>query len=53
MCNLDWKLIKEPTQASKVFKENLRRELASGKPLKMKMDVGDSEEDKERELLSF
>ncbi|KAL7401179.1 hypothetical protein ABVT39_024300 [Epinephelus coioides] len=49
----EWKLIKEPAQAAKVFKENLLREHASGKPLRMKMDVRDSEEDRERELLSF
>ncbi|KAK6297139.1 hypothetical protein J4Q44_G00317220 [Coregonus suidteri] len=47
----EWKLIKEPTQAAKVFKENLLREHATGKPLRMKMDVRDSEEDRERELL--
>ncbi|KAF1374348.1 hypothetical protein PFLUV_G00228140 [Perca fluviatilis] len=47
------KLIKEPTQAAKVFKENLLREHATGKPLRMKMDVRDSEEDRERELLLF
>ncbi|KAJ8277793.1 hypothetical protein GJAV_G00080030 [Gymnothorax javanicus] len=34
----EWKLIKEPAQAAKVFKENLLREHASGKPLSMKMD---------------
>ncbi|KAK6298689.1 hypothetical protein J4Q44_G00301990 [Coregonus suidteri] len=49
----EWKLIKEPTQAAKVFKENLLREHATGKPLRMKMDVRDSEEDRERELLLF
>ncbi|CAJ1053415.1 uncharacterized protein LOC115548715 isoform X1 [Xyrichtys novacula] len=48
-----WKLIKEPAQASKVFKENLLWEHASGKPLKMRMDVRDSEKERERELLSF
>ena len=45
--------MKEPAQASKVFKENLLREHESGKLLKIKMDVRDSEEDRERELLSF
>ncbi|XP_076595632.1 uncharacterized protein LOC143326048 isoform X1 [Chaetodon auriga] len=49
----EWKLIKEPAQAAKVFKENLLREHASGKPLRMKMNVRESEEDRERELLSF
>lgn len=48
---LEWKLINEPAQAAKVFKENLLREHASRKPLKMKMDLRDSEEDRERELL--
>ncbi|KAL1006853.1 hypothetical protein UPYG_G00078070 [Umbra pygmaea] len=32
----EWKHIKEPTQAAKVFKENLLREHATGKPLRMK-----------------
>ncbi|XP_051809923.1 uncharacterized protein LOC110970857 isoform X1 [Acanthochromis polyacanthus] len=49
----EWKLIKEPAQAAKVFKEKLLSEHASGKPLRMKMDVRDSEEERERELLSF
>ncbi|XP_049912618.1 uncharacterized protein LOC126397713 isoform X1 [Epinephelus moara] len=49
----EWKLIKQPAQAAKVFKENLLREHASGKPLRIRMDVRDSEEDRERELLSF
>ncbi|KAK0145252.1 hypothetical protein N1851_015848 [Merluccius polli] len=48
-----WKLIKEPAQAAKVFKENLLKEHASGTPLRMKMDVSDSEEDRERDLLLF
>ncbi|KAK0143145.1 hypothetical protein N1851_018729 [Merluccius polli] len=48
-----WKLIKEPTQAAKVFKENLLKEHASGTSLRMKMDVSDSEEDRERDLLLF
>ncbi|XP_077947846.1 uncharacterized protein LOC120823632 [Gasterosteus aculeatus] len=49
----EWKIIEEPTQAAKVFKENLLREHATGKPLRMKMDVRESEEDRERELLLF
>ncbi|XP_030227057.1 uncharacterized protein LOC115554440 [Gadus morhua] len=49
----EWKLIEEPSQAAKVFKENLLKEHASGTPLRMKMDVRDSEEDRERELLLF
>lgn len=52
-CCLEWKLINEPAQAAKVFQESLLREHASGKPLRMKMGVKDSEEDRERELLSF
>ena len=51
--SIEWNLIKEPAQAAKVFKENLLREHASGKPLRMKMDVRDSEEERERELLLF
>ena len=50
---LEWKLIEEPSQAAKVFKENLLKEHASGTPLRMKMDLRDSEEDRERELLLF
>uniref|UniRef100_A0AAV2MIL1 Uncharacterized protein n=1 Tax=Knipowitschia caucasica TaxID=637954 RepID=A0AAV2MIL1_KNICA len=49
----EWKLIKEPAQAAKVYKESLLREHASGEPLRMKMDVRDSDEDRERELLTF
>ncbi|XP_060759750.1 uncharacterized protein LOC132870181 [Neoarius graeffei] len=49
----DWKLIKEPARAAKVFKENLLREHANGETLKMKMDVRDSEEEREQQLLSF
>ncbi|XP_065809230.1 uncharacterized protein [Labrus bergylta] len=49
----DWKLIKEPTLAAQVFKDNLLSEHATGKPLKLKMDVRESEEDRERALLSF
>uniref|UniRef100_G3N7I1 HECT domain-containing protein n=1 Tax=Gasterosteus aculeatus aculeatus TaxID=481459 RepID=G3N7I1_GASAC len=49
----EWKIIEEPTQAAKVFKENLLREHATGKPLRIKMDVRESEEDRERELLLF
>lgn len=52
-CFLDWKLIKEPARAAKVFKENLLREHANGETLKMKMDVRDSEEEREQQLLSF
>ncbi|XP_077364382.1 uncharacterized protein LOC144008139 [Festucalex cinctus] len=37
----EWKLIKEPAQASKVYKESLLREHASGIPLRMKMDLRD------------
>lgn len=50
---MDWKLIKEPAQAAEVFKENLLREHTTGKPLKLRMDVRDNEEDRERALLSF
>ncbi|KAM8746300.1 uncharacterized protein AB9X84_017210 isoform 3-T3 [Acanthopagrus schlegelii] len=49
----EWKVLKDPAQAAKVFKENLLREHASGKPLRMMMDVRDSEEDRERELVLF
>ncbi|XP_060786590.1 uncharacterized protein LOC132892211 [Neoarius graeffei] len=49
----DWKLIKEPARAAKVFKENLLREHANGETLKMKMDVRGSEEEREQQLLSF
>nr|XP_023670652.1 uncharacterized protein LOC111845454 isoform X2 [Paramormyrops kingsleyae] len=49
----DWKLIKEPAQAAKVFIENLLSEHASGKPLQLRMDLWDFEEDRERALLSF
>ncbi|XP_068580956.1 G2/M phase-specific E3 ubiquitin-protein ligase-like isoform X3 [Cebidichthys violaceus] len=49
----EWKLIKEPAQAAKAFKEELLKEHETGKPLRMKMDVRDSEEDRERDLLSF
>lgn len=45
--------MKEPAQAAKVFKQNLLQQHASGKPLKMRMDLRDSEEERERELLSF
>ncbi|XP_068559830.1 uncharacterized protein [Cebidichthys violaceus] len=50
---MEWKLIKEPAQAAKAFKEELLKEHETGKPLRMKMDVRDSEEDRERDLLSF
>nr|XP_020483627.1 G2/M phase-specific E3 ubiquitin-protein ligase-like isoform X5 [Labrus bergylta] len=50
---MDWKIIKEPTLAAQVFKDNLLSEHATGKPLKLKMDVRESEEDRERALLSF
>ncbi|KAM8746299.1 uncharacterized protein AB9X84_017210 isoform 2-T2 [Acanthopagrus schlegelii] len=36
----EWKVLKDPAQAAKVFKENLLREHASGKPLRMMMDLG-------------
>ncbi|XP_072563412.1 G2/M phase-specific E3 ubiquitin-protein ligase-like [Paramormyrops kingsleyae] len=49
----DWKLIKEPAQAAKVFIENLLSEHASGKPLQLRMDLWNFEEDRERALLSF
>nr|XP_046267505.1 uncharacterized protein LOC124071110 [Scatophagus argus] len=49
----DWKLIKEPAEAAKVFKQNLLREHANGETLKMKMDIRDSEEEREQQLLSF
>nr|XP_029132010.1 G2/M phase-specific E3 ubiquitin-protein ligase-like isoform X3 [Labrus bergylta] len=49
----NWKIIKEPTLAAQVFKDNLLSEHATGKPLKLKMDVRESEEDRERALLSF
>lgn len=53
VCGLDWVLIKDPAQAAKVFRENLLREDASGTPLQLRMDVRDSEEDRDRALLSF
>ncbi|XP_076848299.1 uncharacterized protein LOC143493638 [Brachyhypopomus gauderio] len=49
----EWGLIENPVQASKVFKESLLGEHASGRPLKLKMDIRDTEEDRERALLSF
>ncbi|XP_065805904.1 uncharacterized protein [Labrus bergylta] len=49
----NWKIIKEPTLAAQVFKDNLLSEHATGKPLKLKLDVREREEDRERALLSF
>ncbi|XP_039874612.1 uncharacterized protein LOC120725708 [Simochromis diagramma] len=49
----DWVVIKDPAHAAKVFRENLLREHASGTPLQLRMDVRDSEEDRDRALLSF
>lgn len=52
-CHADWMLIKDSAQAARDFKQNLLWEHGSGKPLQLKMDVRDSEEDRERALLKF
>ncbi|MEQ2293323.1 hypothetical protein AMECASPLE_032153, partial [Ameca splendens] len=48
-----WRLAKDPAQAAKRFKQKMLSEHASGKSLELKMDVKDTEEDRERALLSF
>ncbi|XP_057712511.1 uncharacterized protein LOC130929422 [Corythoichthys intestinalis] len=51
--NNDWNIIKDPSLAVQVFKEKLLQEHETGKPLKLRMDMRDSEEDRERALLAF
>lgn len=51
--SLDWKTEPRSVKAAKLFKEQLLNLHATGKPLSLTMDVGDSMEDREREILSF
>ncbi|XP_077941209.1 uncharacterized protein LOC144385299 isoform X2 [Gasterosteus aculeatus] len=46
-------IVNEELDRKETDSENLLREHATGKPLRMKMDVRESEEDRERELLLF
>ena len=42
-----------PTEAAKRFKEDIFKTHATGKPLSLTMDLGDSAEERERAILSF
>ncbi|XP_077953639.1 uncharacterized protein LOC120812556 [Gasterosteus aculeatus] len=49
----DWKILSNPSDAAKTFKENILSQHATGKSLYLAMDLRDSAEDRERALLSF
>ncbi|XP_034534660.1 uncharacterized protein LOC117809074 [Notolabrus celidotus] len=49
----DWKIKEDPAEAAMKFKEDILNQHATGKPLSLVMDLGDSAEDRERTILSF
>ncbi|KAL1277175.1 hypothetical protein QQF64_023848 [Cirrhinus molitorella] len=51
--NCDWKLEPGPKEAAKKFRDDILNKHATGKPLSLVMDLGDSAEDRERAILSF
>lgn len=51
--SMDWKTEPDTTKAAKRFEEDILNQHATGKPLSLAVDVGDSTEDREREILSF
>jgi len=46
-------MISNPSDAANVFKEDILSQHATGKPLYLTMDLGDSAEDRERAVLTF
>ncbi|XP_034095626.1 uncharacterized protein LOC117561984 isoform X4 [Gymnodraco acuticeps] len=49
----DWRIAPDPTEAAKMFKEDILSQHATGKSLCLTMDLGDSAEERERAVLTF
>uniref|UniRef100_A0AAV2JPI3 Uncharacterized protein n=1 Tax=Knipowitschia caucasica TaxID=637954 RepID=A0AAV2JPI3_KNICA len=48
-----WKIEPDPTEAVKIFKQDILQKYSTGKPISLTIDLGDSAEDRERAILSF
>nr|XP_023666598.1 uncharacterized protein LOC111843331 isoform X2 [Paramormyrops kingsleyae] len=49
----DWKIENDPSEAAKRYREDLLNKHATLKPLNLTVDLGDSEEERERTIISF